>query len=147
MDTDQGDIKMRIPWRLYDPAEDEEYLMPVNPNSDTSSVGVQKSTGYSTLVGSYFSDTAENPGSYYNVNIVYERPDEIKKFNFSGIIYNSNEYYQLLYWANKQNFFELTDDIDRTFEIYITSFKIERLRSRRFPWKHKYDMEASVRSK
>ena len=147
MDMDQGDIKMRTAWKFYDPVEDEEYFMPVNPNTDSSSVGVQKTTSYVSSAGSYYSDTAENPGSYYNVNLIYERADEIKKFNFSGIIYNSVEYYYLLYWANKKNFFELTDDINRTFEIYVTSFTIERLRSAKFPWKHRYNMETVVRSK
>jgi hypothetical protein len=133
-------------WRFYDPVQDEEYLMPVNPNADSSSIGVQKTIGYAISAGSYYSDSAQNPGSYYGVELIYERPDEVKKFNFSGIIYNSSEYYQLLYWANKGNFFQLTDDIDRTFEIYVTSFTIQRLKSRKFPWKHSYSIETSVRS-
>lgn len=137
---------MRTAWRLYDPVEDEAYLMPVNPNVDSSSLGVQKSSGYSVTAGGYYSDTAENPGSYYNVTLMYERNDDVKKFNFSGNIYNATEYYQLLYWANKKNYFQITDDIDRTFDVYVTGFSIERLRSRRFPWKHSYTLEASVRT-
>lgn len=146
MDMDQGDIKMRTAWKFYDPVEDEEYLMPVNPNVDSSSVGVQKNIGYSVRAADYFSDIAENPGSYYNVNLIYERNDQVKNFNFSGIIYNVVEYYQLLYWANKPNYIQITDDIDRTFDIYITDFSIERMRSKKFPWKHSYKLEASVRS-
>jgi hypothetical protein len=137
---------MRTAWIFYDPVEDEEYSMPVNPNVDSSSLGVQKSNSYAVTAGSYYSDTAENPGSYYNVTLIYERNDDVKKFNFSGNIYSATEYYQLLYWANKRNYFQITDDLDRTFDVYITGFNIERLRSRRFPWKHSYNLEASVRS-
>ena len=32
---------MRTAWIFYDPVEDEEYPMPVNPNADSSSLGYE----------------------------------------------------------------------------------------------------------
>jgi hypothetical protein len=92
-----------------------------------------------------YSVPGATPGSYNNVTLIYEGPDEINRFNFSGIIYTELEYINLFSWANRTNIIELTDDIGRIFEVYVVSFSTERIRSRKFPWKHSYNMETMVK--
>lgn len=132
---------MRTAWRFYDPVEDEEYFMPVNPNTDSGSIGISKNITYSS------SSLVWRGGiEPIYLNIVYENVDEPKQFSFSGMVYTAEDYMNLLYWSNKKNFIELTDDLDRTFEIYFSTFSIDRQKSRKFPWKHSYNIESFVRN-
>jgi hypothetical protein len=131
----------RIAWIFYDPVLDESYSLPVNPNSDNSSIGISKNIPYSVSSASYKSSNT----NYQNVSVILDTVDEVKRFIFSGLIYSETEFNNFLYWANKQNYIEITDDLSRTFQVYIKSFKLERVRSARFPWKHKYSMETVVR--
>ena len=132
---------MRVAWRFYDPVEDEEYFMPVNPNADSGSIGISKNITYSS------SSLVWRGGiEPIYLNIVYENVDEPKQFSFSGMVYTAEDYMNLLYWSNKKNFIELTDDLDRTFEIYFSKFSIDRQKSRKFPWKHSYNIQSFVRN-
>ena len=134
----------RIAWVFYDPVTDDTYRMPVNPNNEQSSRSVQKSQKFAVAAGRY-DDPSATPSSYNNVTLIYEGPDEISRFNFSGVIYTQIEYINLFSWAEKPNMIHITDDLDRTFEVYVVSFSTERRRSKKFPWKHNYTMEAVIK--
>jgi len=139
---------MKVAWQFYDPIGDESYSFPVNPNADTSNIGVNKNITYSVASAAYSGDNGATPADipYTNVSVILDSVDEVKSFNFSGILYSAEEYFWLMYWSTRNNYVELTDDIGRTFEVYVTSFKTERVRSRKFPWKHSYSMETVVRN-
>jgi hypothetical protein len=134
----------RIAWTFYDPNLDVTYSLPINPNNEQSSRSVQKSQGFAVAAGRY-DDPSATPSSYNNVTLIYEGPDEINRFSFSGTLYDQTQYNNFVYWSEKTNMIHITDDLDRTFEVYIVSFSTERRRSRKFPWKHNYTMETIVK--
>ena len=76
--------------------------------------------------------------------LIFEGVDEATEISFSGKILSSSMYQALLDWYHKQYVFQLTDDLDRTFNLYITEFVPRRTLKSTVGWYHSFDMKAAV---
>ena len=132
---------MRNAWVFTDPVTLEAYSLPVNPLVDDGSHGIQKNV------------KAENPASTYmsssnvlmvDAMVMLDSPTERETFAYSGTLYSKEEYDAFIYWLGKDYPWELTDDLGRTFLIYLTSFEPKRERSAKFRWKHSYKISGIV---
>jgi hypothetical protein len=127
-------------WKLYDPEEDQYFSFEYNPSKDDGSFALNKSTAYQVNAGSY----RDNSNRDNIANIIFESHKEVKKFSFSGNIYNKDEFDRLELWFSKKYDLILTDDLNRNFRIYVSSFSPSRIRSRQFPYKHSYTVKGIV---
>lgn len=118
----------RIPWVFYDPVLDETLNMEVNPNSGASPDFKKNTT----------KKVATAPGA---PTLVFQGNDEPTTFSFSGVIL-LEAHYNFLYnaWA-KSYPIQITDDLGRTWTIYLETFSPKRKLSRIYPWKHEYSCE------
>lgn len=119
----------RIPWMFEDPTEGTVQYMPINPNAGASPSYQKNLTKKTTTAGRV---------------LVQEGQDSVAQFDFSGVLL-TQAHYEFIYnaWA-KRHPVRLTDDLGRTFVIYLESFSPRRQLSRTYPWKHEYDATAVV---
>lgn len=121
----------RIPWRWDDLTEGTVEYMALNPNEDASP-SYQK-----TLTKA----TSTAPDGQV---LLFEGQDQPVTFNFSGAIL-TEAHYDFLYTAwSKRHPVMLTDDLGRSWLIYIETFQPKRQRSATYPWKHTYQMTTVV---
>lgn len=132
---------MRKAWNFTDPITGESYYLPVNPLEDGGSHGIQKSVKYESPTSTYMSSANQ---LMVNATVIQDAPAEMEGFSYSGTLYTKEEYDAFIYWSNKDHPWELTDDLGRTFLIYVTSFEPSRARSTRFRWKHTYNFTGIV---
>lgn len=130
----------RSPWSLYDPVTTEEYNWPVNPHTDNGSHAVSKGTKYEVYAGLRQSSTSDDRIDA----IIAFGQDDPSKLSYSGFVYNQTQLTALEGWANKNYAVTLTDDIGREFSVYIESFRLERVRSNKHPFKHSYTLDAFI---
>lgn len=123
----------RIGWRFEDVVEGTIEIMPINPNAGAS-------PKYQKALTKATTSAAGTQGQV----IVFEGADQPVQFDFSGVLL-TEAHYDFVYraWAKRHPVL-LTDDLGRTFTIYIESFSPERQLSRTYPWKHTYQATAVV---
>lgn len=130
----------RIAWRFYDPDTTEEYVWPVNPNVDSGSHARSKNLAYSSVAGSYQNGlNSHHIGELINVQNV-----EQSSFSYDGNVYNVDQLIALEEWVNKDHAVHLTDDLDRTFVVYLSKISFNRVRSRQYPYKHSYNISGII---
>lgn len=123
----------RIAWRWEDPTEGTVQFMEVNPNAGASP-GYQKALSKQT--------TTAPDGQV----LLFEGRDQAPTFDCSGVILTQTQF-EFLYNAwNKRHPVILTDDLGRTFTLYIEKFTPKREPRRSHPWRHTYDLSAVVLS-
>ena len=125
----------RIAWILRDYSAGatptpEEYRWQVNPAE--FSIPYQKTISYQS--------TAAPDGNA----VIYEGRDPVQRMTYSGTVLTQEQYEDLVYWFSKRHQLELTDDLGRTFWVYIVSFSPSRKRSNTYPWKHTYNGEMAI---
>jgi len=120
-----------VKWEFVDTESMDSYTFEINPNEGGSKEYEKKMT--------YLSTSAVD-----GKTLVFEGQPEVKTISFSGTILTQAQYDKMIEWFNKKNPIEITDDLDRTTTIYITSFKPRRQRAIHFPYKHTYVVEAVV---
>lgn len=118
---------MVVRWVLDDPVTLASYTVPVNPNRG-GTPSFQKNFN--------FSNTSGPNGSV----LAFEGRDELRRMSVSGTILEQAHLETLQTWAEKRYQLQLTDDLGRTFDIYITGFDATRIRARSHPWKHEYTL-------
>jgi hypothetical protein len=123
----------RIGWRWEDPVEGTVVIMPINPNAGASPK-FQKSLSKKTTTA---------PGSLGQA-LIFEGADEPSQFDFSGVLLTEQHYNFILNAWRKRHPVRLTDDLGRTFTIYLESFTPERQRNNTYPWKHTYQATAVI---
>lgn len=123
----------RIPWRWEDLVEGTVQFMALNPN-EGASPQYRKALSKSTSTA---------PGADGRP-IIFEGADEVSSFNFKGAILFQAHYEFLLNAWRKRHPVRLTDDLGRSFVIYMESFEPERILSRTYPWRHKYTASAVI---
>lgn len=123
----------RIAWRFEDPVEGTVEFMPINPN-EGASPSYQKTLTKSTTTA---------PGGEARP-LVFEGADAVSQFDFSGVLLTQAHYDFILNAWRKRHPVRLTDDLGRTFTIYIESFTPKRDLSRTYPWKHTYQATAVI---
>lgn len=124
----------RIPWVLTDPsgATPATYSWEINPAE--ASLNYSKSPVYQVSGGGW---TAQE-------NVIFEVQDAQQKLSFSGTVLTSFQYQEMLVWFNKPYELLLTDDLARTFRVYIANFSFQRKRSNEYPWYHTFSGEFLV---
>lgn len=126
----------RTAWKFTDPETLEEYLFPVNPFQD-SGVSYNKNFRYLASI------TARKSGFGLDTisTVINQSHIDVKTPSYTGYTYTEEQFDNMQYWANKNYPVELSDDLGRSWLIRIRSFKPERVRSRSFPYKHRYVLE------
>lgn len=72
-----------------------------------------------------------------------ERNADVKQWTFSGVVYSSTDYQNLVAALASTNRNQLTDHLGRTYVIRIKSYSIvERQATRRLPWRFEYTVNA-----
>jgi len=117
-----------VKWIFTDPTNSTSYQFPMNP-SDGGSPAYQKTISYSSAAGQ---------GG--NV-LMFEGRDAVKTYSVTGTILTQEHYEAMITWFNKRHALTVTDDLGRTFSIYITGFTPRRRRSALYPYKHEYQLD------
>lgn len=123
----------RIGWRLEDAVEGTVEIFPINPNE-----------GAAPKYAKQLTKTTTTAGGVQGQVIIFEGADQPIEFSFSGVLL-TQQHYEFYYRAwSKRHPVRLTDDLGRTFTIYIESFTPTRVRSRTYPWRHTYQATAVI---
>jgi hypothetical protein len=121
----------RIAWRWEDPTAGTVEYMSLNPNAGASPEYKKNLTKATTTA----------PDGQV---LLFEGNDEPATFNCSGVILFESQFTFLYNAWNRRHPVNLTDDLGRTFTIYIESFTPKREPRRSHPWRHLYDLSAVV---
>lgn len=121
----------RVAWTLYDYDTAESYDLAINPASGGSPSYAKSFTVTNTTA----------PGGKA---LIFEGQDEVPQISVSGVLLTEDLYNKFVTWWNKRNLLRITDDLGRNFDIYITSFRPERVRSVTHPWRHNYTLDYIV---
>ena len=126
----------RIPWVFTDPVTSDVYVLPVNPNSDGGSFGVEKTIAYSAVAGC---------SQFSNRNIlIYTTGIGMGSFSYSGNLYTAEHLLAFEDWFSRDYPFEIEDDLGRRILAVVESFDLKRARTRHHLWKHSYTFSGSV---
>lgn len=124
-------------WELYDPNSGERDLFPINPNVMTSPhrpTNAQLFTAYAIPI------MADNEQA---VALVLNAKREPHEFEFSGVIRSEEHYDMLIAWSKKRTKIELTDHLERTWQIRLLNLDLEERRpTARTAWRFRYTMTA-----
>ena len=126
----------RVPWLWYDEVEDETYAMPVNPYEDSGSNGIGRLTQYTVNAARYQDDSGVDRIG----NLVYYGSDDVPRHTYNGRLYTQQQVQDFMAVVAKNYPLEVTDDLDRSFQVFIENFTLDRVRSNKDPWKHEYTL-------
>lgn len=70
--------------------------------------------------------------------LAFEGRDQAQTSEFSGVILTEEMYTTFVTWFEKRHQIRVTDDLGRSFMIYITGFSPKRKWSTTHPWRHDY---------
>jgi hypothetical protein len=115
-----------IAWTFTDGIAPETYQVPINPNQ-----------GGSPQLQKTLTTTTSSNGT----EIVFEGRDRPRTFSIRGVILEESHLTAFENWYNKNYQVQVTDDLSRTYWIYITRFTAERAPSRNHNFRHKFTME------
>lgn len=116
---------MVVRWTFTDNATAETYTFPINPN-EGGTPPLEKTMTYT--------NTAAPNGRA----LAFEGRQKVREGSFSGTLLEETHYTAFETWYEKRNQITMTDDLGRSFEIYITKFDAKRVRAATVPWKHTY---------
>jgi hypothetical protein len=120
-----------VRWQFQDLTLLETYTFPVNPK-DGFTPGVQKNITRSSTVA---------PDG---LTLVWEGTDKPQDVKWSGVILTQAHLDAFTLWAQKRHQIEVTDDLGRVFIIYIESFVPTRAYKTNYPWRHTYEITATI---
>lgn len=118
-----------VRWTFEDLATGDSYEWEVNPNSG-GSPQYRKTITYQNTVGGR--------------TLIFEGSDEPLTGQVSGVLLSQDQHETLVDWWDKRHLVRLTDDLGRTYMIYIVSYEPERQRSVRYGYKHSYTMTYTI---
>ncbi len=123
--TYSGPIVINVTrWIFFDPTDsstDEFELNPTDqslPKNRTIATKSRRFTGAKT--------------------VIVTNSQGIEEFSFDGTILTETMYNLFTLWFNKGHPIEITDDLGRTFSVYITKFTPRRELRKSVPWFHTY---------
>jgi hypothetical protein len=122
---------MTVRWVFEDPVTLLSETFIINP-SEGGTPSFEKNEVYA--------NTAAPQGNV----LIMEGRDNYQQLSFSGVILYKEQYDMFLAWWQKRYQIKMTDDLGRSFIIYIKSFKPTRKRSYQYPWKHDYVIDYTV---
>lgn len=142
MDKGVIDMARRTAWRFEDPVTSVIYYLPVNPNQDNG-LTYSRSLGYNVLAG-----VRKNSANEDTVDaIAFETNEEQQTISYNGMVYTKEQYDTFETWLSKSYPFKIYDDLDRGWLVYLQSFGFTRVRSRKHPFKHSYQMQGIILEK
>lgn len=115
-----------VRWTFQDSAM--TYTLEVNPK-DGGSPRLERSV-------SHKASTAPD-----GVTTMFEGRRKIPTYTISGAVYSQAQYYAMIGLFAKRNQLQLTDDLGRVVDIYITKLTAQRVNSHHYPWKHTYTVD------
>jgi len=118
-------------WKFDDPVTAESYVFEISANAG----------GSPTFNKTVSEKNTAGPGG---ATLIFEGQDQVQSFEFSGLVLTQAHYEAMVAWFNKRYTVMITDDINREFFIYITSFEPKRMTAVNRPWKHQYTCKAVV---
>jgi hypothetical protein len=118
-------------WVFYDPA---------TLTSETFIINAAEGGTPSYTKTINYTNTAAPDGK----TLVFEGRDQVQRIEFSGTLLTQAHFEMLQRWWEKRNQIRLTDDLARQFWIVIESFEPKRVRSAVNPWKHEYNIKATI---
>lgn len=121
---------MSVKWTFVDSVTSETYTHEINPLSGAAP-HYQKNITYASCTA---------PGGK---TLIMEGVDKPIELNWSGTIITQEQYDAYVLWFQKRRQIQVTDDLGRTFMVYITGFSPTRVKSSNF-WKHTYELTATV---
>lgn len=124
-------MSVRVGWVFTDPYTSDTVTLEVNPKEADSPQLSRQIT--------YASPAA--PGSGF---VAQEGRQKPQTMSFTGITLSEDQYNVWITWFSKNTPFDITDDLGRTFRVYVTDFKPKRVRSVNFPWRHEYTVDCMV---
>lgn len=123
----------RTPWSLATTgASPEIYYFEANPKQDGGSLGTTKSP--------YYAVTAGPSGA----TVLHEAVDDPIRLQYSGVLVTENQYNALLTWFDKEDPVTLTDDLGRSFLVYLDALDYTRAPKRHYPFRHEFSFTAYV---
>lgn len=122
---------MVVRWKFDDPITLETWIWEVNPNEGGTPTYKKQMT---------YTQTTAPDGK----TLVFEGADEPQTLTFSGTLLSQSQLDTLVTWYKKRHQIKLTDDLGREFWIYITGFAPKRIRNASQPWKHTYEINATI---
>lgn len=118
---------MVVRWIFEDFVAPDTYTVPVNPNRGGTPT-FNKNINFSNTAGP-------------NGNVLaFEGRDAVQQMQVQGTILDQTHLDTLQTWAEKRYQLQVTDDLGRVFDIYITGFDANRVRARSHPYKHEYTL-------
>lgn len=122
---------MTVRWKFTNVRTGSTYTMEINPN-DGGTVGVTKQVATNNPIG---------PGRRA---IFSEGRIAIDPMEFSGVILTQGQLENMELWALKRTLLQIEDDLGRTFQGVLSSWKPHRVRKPYNPWYHQYTATFTV---
>lgn len=120
-----------VRWTLYDPMGGLTYTFHLNPREGGSPT-YRKKFNY------------QNTSAPGGMTLLFEGQDEVKEITWDGTILEKEHYDALLEWWDKRRQLKLTDDLGRSYWVYLQNFEPVRVRAALHPWKHTYTIKAVI---
>ena len=121
----------RVAWVFSDPVSLDSYSFEINP---------VEGPNLSYVKTFQYTNTSAPDGKV----IVFEGRDNPQKFVCSGTLLSEAQLNALVSWWDRRNQIDVTDDLGRTFSIIIESLETTRQRAIHHPWKHAWNLTATI---
>lgn len=122
---------MAVRWVFEDPVTLDTYSFDINPNDGGSPQFIKRYE---------YRNTSAPDGKV----IMYEGRDDPKSLEFSGVLLTEEQYNAFVEWWDKRYQVVVKDDLGREFSIVIESFNPKREKAVSHPWKHSYQIKATI---
>lgn len=120
-----------VRWSFYDPFTTDTYVFEINPN-DGGSRQFKRNFAY------------QNTAAADGKTLVFEGRAQQQSVDFSGTLLTQAQFDAFQTWWAKGNQILMTDDLGRASWIVIEEFTPKRVRAVQYPWKHTYNIKATV---
>lgn len=120
---------MVVKWKFEDFIEEDEYTFLINPNKG----------GTPEMKKNIIQRNTTAPDGK---TILFEGRDEPMTFTFSGTLRDETQLTTLQSWVQRRNQIRLTDDLGRSYSVYLTGISATRIRAAQALWKHEWEITA-----
>lgn len=121
---------MLLRWTFSEVGGSDTFTFPINPKEGGSPKYEKNINQQATAAG--------------NRVLLFEGADSVPVMEFSGIALSQSHVEALLLWFRKRRLVYITDDLSRTYTVYITGLVRTRVRAAFRPYKHDYSVTALV---
>lgn len=118
-----------VKWLFEDLALDESYVFEINPNEGGSPQYKKNITYQDTIAGN---------------TLIFEGGDQAIETSVSGTLLSQSQHETFVDWFSKRHLIRLTDDLGRTYMIYITGYEPKRVRAVQARYKHTYTLSYTI---